>query len=53
MEYMQVIPPGMDFSNVVVQDDGPEVEGDLSQLTRGADGSSPKTLPTIWLDVSN
>lgn len=54
MEFLQVIPPGMDFSNVVIQEDGPEVDGDLSQLTGGADGSSsPKALPSIWLEVSN
>jgi hypothetical protein len=53
MEFPQVIPPGMDFSNVVIQEDGPEVDGDLSQLTGGADGSSPKALPSIWLEVSN
>ncbi|MCI48852.1 sucrose-phosphate synthase, partial [Trifolium medium] len=46
-----VIPPGMDFSNVVIQEDGPEVDGDLSQLTGGVDGSSPKALPAIWLEV--
>lgn len=43
----------MDFSNVVPQEDGPEVDGELSQLTAGADGSSPKALPAIWLEVSN
>jgi len=53
MEFLQVIPPGMDFSNVVIQEDGPEVDGDLSQLTGGPDGTSPKALPSIWLEVSN
>jgi len=43
----------MDFSNVVTQEDGPEVDGELTQLTRGVDGSSTKALPTIWLEVSN
>lgn len=42
----------MDFSNVETQEDGPEVDGELSQLTGGVDGSSPKALPTIWLEVS-
>ncbi|XP_045787062.1 probable sucrose-phosphate synthase 3 [Trifolium pratense] len=51
MPRMAVIPPGMDFSNVVIQEDGPEVDGDLSQLTGGPDGSSPKALPAIWLEV--
>lgn len=51
MPRMAVIPPGMDFSSVVIQEDGPEVDGDLSQLTGGADGSSPKALPSIWLEV--
>lgn len=47
---VQVIPPGMDFSNVGVQEDGPEVDGELAQLI--ADGSSPKAIPPIWSDVS-
>ncbi|KAK7300157.1 hypothetical protein RJT34_10993 [Clitoria ternatea] len=51
MPRMAVIPPGMDFSNVVIQEDGPEVDGDLTQLTSGIDGSSPKALPAIWLEV--
>ncbi|CAI8586785.1 unnamed protein product [Vicia faba] len=51
MPRMAVIPPGMDFSNVVRQEDGPEVDGDLAQLTRRADGSSKKALPAIWLEV--
>ncbi|KAJ7980527.1 Sucrose phosphate synthase [Quillaja saponaria] len=50
MPRMVVIPPGMDFSNVVVQEDTPEVD-ELAQLTGGADGSSPKALPTIWSEV--
>lgn len=49
---MQVIPPGMDFSNVVAQEDGPEVDGELTQLIGGADGSSPKAIPPIWSEVS-
>lgn len=50
--FMQVIPPGMDFSNVVAQEDGPEVDGELTQLIGGADGSSPKAIPPIWSEVS-
>ena len=49
---MQVIPPGMDFSNVVVQEDSPEVDGELTQLIGGTDGSSPKAIPPIWSEVS-
>ncbi|RXI00534.1 hypothetical protein DVH24_000768 [Malus domestica] len=45
-----VIPPGMDFSNVVVQEDTPEVDGELNQ-PGGTDGSSPKAIPTIWSEV--
>lgn len=47
---MQVIPPGMDFTNVVVQED--TLEGD-GELAGGAEGSSPKAVPTIWSDVSS
>ncbi|KAK2448653.1 2-oxoglutarate (2OG) and Fe(II)-dependent oxygenase superfamily protein [Trifolium repens] len=36
MPRMAVISPGMGFSNVVTQEDGPEIDGDLSQLTGGA-----------------
>ncbi|PQQ09775.1 putative sucrose-phosphate synthase 3 isoform X2 [Prunus yedoensis var. nudiflora] len=41
----------MDFSNVVVQEDAPEVDGELTQLIGGTDGSSPKALPTIWSEL--
>ncbi|KAE9614832.1 hypothetical protein Lal_00036052 [Lupinus albus] len=51
MPRMAVIPPGMDFSNVVNQEEGPEVDGDLTQLTSGAEGSSPKALPAILSEV--
>ncbi|KAL5542699.1 hypothetical protein UlMin_010409 [Ulmus minor] len=51
MPRMVVIPPGMDFSNVVVQEDVPEVDGELTQLIGGTDGSSPKALPAIWSEV--
>lgn len=40
------------YGNVVVQEDAPEVDGELTQLTGGTDGSSPKALPTIWSEVS-
>ncbi|PIN19082.1 Glycosyltransferase [Handroanthus impetiginosus] len=48
MPRMAVIPPGMDFSNVVVQDDAAEADGDLAALT---EGSSPKAVPAIWSEV--
>ncbi|XP_015958854.1 probable sucrose-phosphate synthase 2 [Arachis duranensis] len=51
MPRMAVIPPGMDFSNVVTQEDGPEVDGDLAQLTSSSEGNSPKTMPPIWSEV--
>ncbi|CAN1334356.1 Probable sucrose-phosphate synthase 3 [Linum perenne] len=51
MPRMVVIPPGMDFSNVVIQEDTPEVDGDLSSLIGGIEGSSPKAIPTIWSDL--
>lgn len=51
MPRMVVIPPGMDFSNVVVQEDTPEVDGELTSLIGGTDGSSPKAIPAIWSDV--
>ena len=40
----------MDFSNVEVQEDAAEAEGELAALT--IDGTSPKALPTIWSEVS-
>ncbi|KAG4924057.1 probable sucrose-phosphate synthase 3 [Glycine soja] len=51
MPRMAVIPPGMDFSNVVRQEDGPEIDGELAQLTASVEGSSPKAMPSIWSDV--
>ncbi|KAF5752497.1 hypothetical protein HS088_TW01G00409 [Tripterygium wilfordii] len=51
MPRMVVIPPGMDFSSVVVQEDSPDVDGDLSALVGGIEGSSPKALPAIWSEV--
>nr|GMD75971.1 probable sucrose-phosphate synthase 2 [Ipomoea batatas] len=49
MPRMAVIPPGMDFSNVVVQEEAAETD-ELVALT-GSDGSSPKAMPTIWSEV--
>ncbi|KAK7305002.1 hypothetical protein VNO77_42900 [Canavalia gladiata] len=51
MPRMAVIPPGMDFSNVVIQEDSPEVEGEVTQLVAGVEASSPKAMPSIWSDV--
>ncbi|KAG8636897.1 probable sucrose-phosphate synthase 3 [Manihot esculenta] len=50
MPRMVVITPGMDFSNVVVQEDAPEVDGELASLIGGSDGS-PKAIPAIWSEV--
>ncbi|MQL89014.1 hypothetical protein Taro_021589, partial [Colocasia esculenta] len=49
MPRMVVIPPGMDFSSVTVQED--TAEGDEVAATAGADGSSPRALPHIWSEV--
>lgn len=49
MPRMVVIPPGMDFSNVVVQEDTPEADEAPNNLVN-TDGS-PKELPPIWSDV--
>ncbi|XVF29078.1 hypothetical protein REPUB_Repub15cG0089100 [Reevesia pubescens] len=51
MPRMVVIPPGMDFSSVVVQEDASEVDGELAMLISGTDGSSPKAIPAIWSEV--
>ncbi|RVW76088.1 putative sucrose-phosphate synthase 3 [Vitis vinifera] len=50
MPRMAVIPPGMDFSNVEVQEDAPEVDGELTALA-SSDGSSPKAVPAIWSEL--
>ncbi|KAL7105809.1 hypothetical protein ACP275_07G069100 [Erythranthe tilingii] len=50
MPRMAVIPPGMDFSNVVVQEDLADTDGDLAAVTN-SEGSSPKAVPTIWSEV--
>ncbi|CAL4972450.1 unnamed protein product [Urochloa decumbens] len=44
MPRMVVIPPGMDFSNVVVPDD---IDDDIVSL----EGASPKSMPPIWAEV--
>ncbi|KAJ6949108.1 sucrose-phosphate synthase 3 [Populus alba x Populus x berolinensis] len=51
MPRMVVIPPGMDFSSVVVQEDAPEVDGELATLISSIDGSSPKAIPPIWSEI--
>lgn len=52
MPRMVVIPPGMDFSNVVVADQEPaEADGDLAALINGDGNLSPKALPPIWSEV--
>lgn len=50
MPRMVVIPPGMDFSNVVVQEEQAEADGDLATII-GLDGASPKSIPPIWSEV--
>ncbi|CAI0436835.1 unnamed protein product [Linum tenue] len=53
MPRMVVIPPGMDFSNVVIQEDTPEVDGELTSLIGGTEGSSPKAIPTVMRFLTN
>ncbi|KAJ6840890.1 putative sucrose-phosphate synthase 2 [Iris pallida] len=50
MPRMVVIPPGMDFSNVVLQEENSEAEGDLSTII-SADGAPQKPVPPIWSDI--
>nr|XP_029121820.1 sucrose-phosphate synthase isoform X2 [Elaeis guineensis] len=50
MPRMVVIPPGMDFSNVVVQEDTTDADGDLKELI-GSEGTSPRAVPPIWSEV--
>ncbi|KAK8933954.1 Sucrose-phosphate synthase [Platanthera zijinensis] len=50
MPRMAVIPPGMDFSNVVVQEEQAEAEGDLAAII-ASDGGAPKSIPAIWSEV--
>ncbi|XP_051133420.1 probable sucrose-phosphate synthase 2 [Andrographis paniculata] len=49
MPRMAVIPPGMDFSNVIQEDIG-DHEGDLGALMN-TEGSSPRAVPAIWSEV--
>ncbi|KAK7333634.1 hypothetical protein VNO80_30410 [Phaseolus coccineus] len=51
MPRMAVIPPGMDFSYVMSQEDGPEADGEIFQLTASVEGSSPKAVPSIWAET--
>ncbi|WOH08252.1 hypothetical protein DCAR_0727690 [Daucus carota subsp. sativus] len=50
MPRMSVIPPGMDFSNVVAQADTSDIDGELMSLSN-PDGASPKAVPAIWAEV--
>lgn len=43
---LQVIPPGMDFSSVVVQEDDEDAASGVAE-------GSPKAVPTICADVSS
>ncbi|KAJ7297225.1 hypothetical protein O6H91_21G000300 [Diphasiastrum complanatum] len=57
MPRMVVIPPGMDFSNVIVQDGGDLLEGDAEAIAfTGSDGTtvtpmSPRADPAIWSEI--
>lgn len=42
----------MDFSNVVVQEEQAETDGDLAALI-SSDGTTPKSIPPIWSEVSS
>ncbi|ERN19119.1 probable sucrose-phosphate synthase 3 [Amborella trichopoda] len=50
MPRMVVIPPGMDFSSVIQEQDPSETDGELAALI-GTDGTSPKAIPPIWSEV--
>ncbi|KAJ0969185.1 hypothetical protein J5N97_022062 [Dioscorea zingiberensis] len=50
MPRMVVIPPGTDFSNVIVQEDSNEPDGEVTLIT-GADVASPRSVQHIWSDV--
>ncbi|KAG6483166.1 hypothetical protein ZIOFF_059806 [Zingiber officinale] len=43
MPRMVVIPPGMDFSSVAIQEDTIDTDGDLKDII-GADGASPRSV---------
>ncbi|CAO2167518.1 unnamed protein product [Urochloa humidicola] len=47
---MVVIPPGMDFSNVVVPEDI-DGDGDSKDDIVSLEGASPKSMPPIWAEV--
>ncbi|CAL5015477.1 unnamed protein product [Urochloa decumbens] len=50
MPRMVVIPPGMDFSNVVVPEDI-DGDGDSKDDIVSLEGTSPKSMPPIWAEV--
>ncbi|KAK8454340.1 hypothetical protein SEVIR_5G435000v4 [Setaria viridis] len=50
MPRMVVIPPGMDFSNVVVPEDI-DGDGDSKDDIVSLEGASPKSMPPIWAEV--
>ncbi|CAO2181926.1 unnamed protein product [Urochloa humidicola] len=50
MPRMVVIPPGMDFSNVVVPEDI-DGDGDNKDDMVSLEGASPKSMPPIWAEV--
>ncbi|CAN6284903.1 unnamed protein product [Urochloa humidicola] len=50
MPRMVVIPPGMDFSNVVVPEDI-DGDGDGKDDIVSFEGASPKSVPPIWAEV--
>lgn len=54
--WLQVIPPGMDFSTVVVADAGDVIEGDIDMVAFTGDATnvvpvSPRVKPPIWDEV--
>ncbi|KAH9299399.1 hypothetical protein KI387_031081, partial [Taxus chinensis] len=51
MPRMVVIPPGMDFSNVIVQEEPADADGELAALINGDGNLSPRALPPIWSEV--
>ncbi|KAL8172244.1 hypothetical protein V2J09_024048 [Rumex salicifolius] len=50
MPRMAVIPPGMDFSNVVVQEEEAQEADEITSLA-STESSSPKAKPAIWTEV--
>lgn len=48
---LQVIPPGMDFSSVAIQEDTTDTDGDLKDII-GTDGASPRSVPPIWAEAN-